>query len=479
MRLSRYIQKREVEAGVVGAYSPFGHEVTFLSSEQWKAIDNGQFYKIDKRILDDLYNRRFLVTDNFEANILNQYRPGEEGIREMWLIIQQSCNMSCQYCVVEGNVEDPDRRRPHKVNRELPMMSAKMRESVDSMPPQVAEAAIRKFGKFLSESRPANPRVTLYGGEPLLNIQTIRHAVPLIRDIQYPGQNRPNPVQILVITNGQIYDESLTQFFAENRVSVSVSLDGMKHHHDAVRVTHSGKGTFDQAVASLKRYKAAGLNVGVCTTIGKHNVNDLPEIADFFADNLGVSVEFQVPFQIPYSGGNEYYLPMKDAAAKSLEAFARLRSKGFIEGLTMRRLIQVARGEFHHRDCSAVGGQWVVSPEGMVGPCHTLVGERKFFSGDVSDETGDPFALDVFKEWWGRMPINMPDCHGCPAIAICGGGCPYNALVTTGSIWNKDPQQCDYMYELINWLIDDMWKRYKGVMPHTNSHALGNNCLVQ
>jgi uncharacterized protein len=464
MRLSRYIQKLEVEPGVIGAYSPFGHEVTFLSKREWSFIEKGCFNVIDQRIMHDLVNRKFLVRDDFELHILEQYRPAVPGIREMWLIVQQSCNMSCQYCVVEGNVEDAERRRPTKAARELKMFSPAQKPSLDSMPPDIAEAAIRRFAEFVSTSKPSNPRVTLYGGEPLLNLATIRHAIPLIRAIEYDGQNRPQPVQALVITNGQIYDPDLTQFFKKHRVSVSVSVDGLKHHHDAVRVSHGGKGTFDQAVSSLRKYKAAGLNVGVCTTIGKHNVDDLPAIADFFADELGVSVELQVPFQIPFDGGNRYYVPMKEAAAKSLEAFSRMRRKGFIEGLTMRRLIQFARGEFHHRDCSAVGGQWVIAPDGMVGPCHTLVGERNYFDGDVRDQSGDPYKSRIFREWWQRMPINMPDCHGCPAIAICGGGCPYNAMVSKGSIWSKDPQQCDYMFELINWLITDMWGRYKSLV---------------
>ena len=460
MRLSRYIQKREVAPGIIGMYNPFGHEVSFLPVQQHKAIEEHRFYDVAPQILSDLSARKFIVEEGFENTILDQYRPGEEGIREMWLILAQSCNMSCQYCVVEGNVEDPE-RRVYGGRRELRMIADHPEKaSTDMMSPEIAEAAVHKFSRFLHESRPLTPRVTLYGGEPLLNIQTIMHVVPLIRDISYPGQPRPNPVQVLVITNGQIYEEELTTFFRKHSVSVSISLDGMKHHHDAVRVNHAGRGTFDQAVKSLKRYQAAGLRTGICTTIGTHNVNHLPEIADYFAKEFNVPVEFEVPFDIPMNGGNKFYLPMKDAAAKALEAYTRLREKGLIEGLAIRRMIQVARGEFHHRDCSAVGGQWVVAPDGMIGPCHSLVGERTYFSGDVRKDDCDPFTQETFREWWKRMPINMPDCHGCSAIAICGGGCPYNALIKRGSIWEKDPQQCEYMHELIDWLIGDMWERY-------------------
>jgi uncharacterized protein len=402
--------------------------------------------------------RQFLVEEGFEDQILHRFQPQDHGIWEMWLIVVQSCNLACQYCVVEGNVSDPRRRSPFKI---LDGSRTNPNASRDVMTPEVAAAAVDVYAKLIQKSRPAFPRVTFYGGEPLLNREVIEHTVPLLRKIQYPGQPREKPVHILVITNGQIYRPELTEFFKEHRVTVSVSLDGKKEHHDAARVNRNGDGSFEQAAASLRRYTAAGINTGICTTIGTHNYKHLPEIADYFGDEFGVPVEFQVPFNIPFEGGNQYYLKMSDAAPFAMEAFARLRRRGLIEGLATRRLMQVAGGVFHHRDCSAVGGQIVVSPDGMLGPCHSLVGERKFFDGDVRDAQCDPAAMPAFQEWWGRQPIRMKECHGCPAIGICGGGCPYNAMIETGSIWHKDPQQCDYMDYMLDWILDDVWQRHR------------------
>lgn len=463
MHLSRYIQSKEVQPGIIGAYHPFGHEVTFLAGQTWSSLEAGRWTAVPGGVMADLVQRRFVVEEGFEERVLDGFQPQDAELAEMWLILVQSCNMACHYCVVEGNVEDPERRR-FKSGGPAEAAGAPRKPGAarsDVMSVEIAEAACATYARILQQSRARHPRVTIYGGEPLLNKPVIRRVLPLLRSISYPRQERPEPVQILLITNGQIYDEELTAEFRRHRVSVSVSLDGMKHHHDRARVNHAGNGTFDRAVASLRRYKAAGLNVAVCTTIGTHNVEDLPEIADFFADEFGVPVEFQVPFDVPYGNGNPFYLDMAKAAPKAMEAYTRLRARGMIEGLAARRLIQMARGVFHHRDCSAVGGQFVVAPDGMVGPCHSMVGERTDFEGDVRDPTLDPAAMPRFREWHRRQPVNMPECHGCSAIAICGGGCPYNALTKKGSIWAKDPQQCDYMHYLIDWFIDDCWTRYR------------------
>ncbi len=458
MHLSRYVQSKALPNGIVGLYSPFGHRFCYLSSEGWQQVENGQFERLDERTLETMQQQQFLVEEGFEARILNHYLPPTEHIREMWLVVEQACNMACQYCVTEGNVEEPAQRTLTAAKGDSDAGGCGS-TGANTMREEIALAAVRKFAAYLEKTRPVFPRVTLYGGEPLLNWPVIEAVVPAIRNIRYPGQVRERPVQVLVITNGQICRDSMVEFFSRHQVSVSVSLDGLEHHHDSQRITLSGKGTFQRAAESLRRYKAAGLNVGICTTIGKHNYRDLPEIADYFADEFAVPVELQVPFDIPFNGGNQSSIAMVDAAPYAVEAYARMRRKGLLEGLLGRRMVQVNSGTFHHRDCSAVGGQIVVAPDGSIGPCHAFSGQRKFFAGNVLEDS-DPWDNLAFHEWSRRQPVNMPDCHGCSAIAICGGGCPYNAHVATGSIWGKDPQQCAYMHYLIDWMIEDIWNQH-------------------
>lgn len=475
IKTSRHIQVKDVNSDVIGAYHPFGHEVTFLPKKDWTAIKEGRFDGIPPWVLDDLRQRRFLLTEGEEMQLVRSLDTGAPGLGELWLVVVQSCNMACQYCVVEGNVEDVERRKfskkpadvfsnpmivPDKDGQPTLKLPDKGSDRQDLMSPETAIAACALFERLLQTTGQPNPRVTFYGGEPMLNRDAIRAAVPRLREIRWPGQAKPEGVGMLMITNGQIYDEDFTAFLREYGVMVSVSLDGMKHHHDNARVNHGGGGTFDKAARSLDRYLDAGINCGICTTIGKHNVDDLPEIADYFADRFGVPVELQTPFEIG-CGGSDYYLPMVDAFPKAIEAYERLRRRGLIEGLAFKRVAEMAAGGVRRADCSAIGAQITVSPDGALGPCHSLVGERVDFIGNVADPTFNPFETDTFNEWSRRYPLNMKDCQGCSALGICGGGCPYNALTKRGSIWEKDPQQCSWMYAFINWFIDDCWIRYQ------------------
>jgi uncharacterized protein len=474
--LTTYAQTKEVAPGVIGAYQPFGHQVTFLPKEGWESLKSGDYASLPPWIVEDLHQRGFLVAEGQDAASLKAADRGPEGLGELWLVVVQSCNMSCQYCVVEGNVENEDRRKftkskskdvfdnplivPDENGDPILNVSGGKSAPDDEMTPEIAVAGVEMFERLLQTVGQPRPRVTFYGGEPMLNRAAMKAAIPRIAQIRWPAQAKPTGVDMLMITNGQIYDEEMTRLFKQHNVMVSVSLDGMKHHHDAVRVNHGGGGTWDKATQSLERYSAAGINTGICTTIGTHNVEDLPEIADYFAERFGVPVEFQVPFDIG-CGGNEYYLKMVDAFDKSMEAYERLRRRGMLEGLAFKRVAEMAAGGFRRSDCSAIGSQITVAPDGKLGPCHSLVGERIGFVGNALDRSFNPFDTDVFQEWARRYPANMEDCHGCPAIAICGGGCPYNALIQRGSIWKKDPQQCSYMDAFVNWFIDDCWKRYQ------------------
>jgi uncharacterized protein len=149
---------------------------------------------------------------------------------------------------------------------------------------------------------------------------------------------------------------------------------------------------------------------------------------------------------------------MSEAADHMLHAAQVMMDElGVSEFTTLRRLESFINGHWRHRDCGAAGGQIVVSPTGKLGPCHSLVGSGTCFQGDVNDPDYDFFADPVFADWSGRIPVNMPQCEGCPFIALCGGGCPYNALTAHGTIWDKDPQVCPYLEKLVPWILERLW----------------------
>ncbi len=438
MKLSRYLFSHQVDEDWFGLYTPFEHAVCFVRADTWRSLLAGDYGALDPSGLRELTHKKMLVDDDFDASCLQPYKDRAlTHINAMYLVVVQQCNMACKYCVVENNVVDPTRMD-------------------DRMSIETASAAVELFAKVLDGGRAREARVTYYGGEPTMNPAVIKHTLPMIRNIRARGLTRP--VEAVMITNGLVFREDLADLFAAYGAAVCVSIDGPAAQHDAARVTHQGCGTHHKVLESIRRYRAKGLRMGLSCTIGRHNVEHLAGVARYFVEQTGIrDIEFQMPYQVP-DEGNDFYVPMEEATDRLLEACDLMIDElGVDEYTTLRRLESFIKGHWRHRDCGAAGGQIVVSPKGQLGPCHSLVGSGRFFSGDVRDPKYDLFADPLFDEWSSRIPVNMPECEGCPFIALCGGGCPYNALTRHGTIWAKDPQVCPYLKKLVPWILERLW----------------------
>lgn len=438
MVVSRYVFSHKVEAGWWGLYTPFEHGVCFVPEKVWRKLESSDFAGLGKATLQELIGKRIIVDADFDQSCLDGYRERAiTKINAMYLVVVQQCNLACRYCVVENNVVDPARMK-------------------DRMDVGTAHAAINLFARLLDGGQPTEARVTYYGGEPLLNREVIKSTLPRIRTTQTRGMRRP--VEAVMITNGMLYDDEIATMFKNYGTAICVSLDGTAEQHNAARVTHAGGPTHARILENIRRYQDKGVRMGLSCTIGKHNIDSLADAARFFVREVGITdIEFQMPYQVP-DKGNAFYVPMEKATNQLLRATdVMLDELGVNEYTTFRRLESFIKGHWRHRDCGAAGGQIVISPKGKVGPCHSLVGSGKCFEGNVNDPNYDFFDDRVFAEWSARIPVNMPQCEGCSFIALCGGGCPYNALTAYGTIWEKDPQVCPYLQRLVPWILERLW----------------------
>src|SRR5262245_44133266 len=104
LRVSMYVHSHAVAEDVVAIYHPFGHEVTFLPSHVWNAVTAGRYDVVPPHILQDLIVRRFLVEPGDDERSLDTISVAPiKGFINLWLLVVQTCNMGCTYCVVEAD----------------------------------------------------------------------------------------------------------------------------------------------------------------------------------------------------------------------------------------------------------------------------------------------------------------------------------------------------------------------------------------
>ena len=61
-----------------------------------------------------------------------------------------------------------------------------------------------------------------------------------------------------------------------------------------------------------------------------------------------------------------------------------------------------------------------------------------------------PSMLDYFAR---LVPVYRDECLACPCVALCGGGCLYDAMARTGSLTGVKEERCSYERAFLQWLV--------------------------
>ncbi len=150
--------------------------------------------------------------------------------RELVLKVHQRCNLACDYCYVYELADQSWRERPR------------------TMPDEVRDAALARFGEHARRHNLSRVRIVLHGGEPLLYgaarvaelVTAARAAVPDGCHVEFGMQ-----------TNGVLLDESTVAMLLELGVTVGVSVDGTPADHDRHRRAPNGRGSFSAVARAL------------------------------------------------------------------------------------------------------------------------------------------------------------------------------------------------------------------------------------
>jgi uncharacterized protein len=399
------------------------------------------------RVIDDLRNKGLIVSGDdtdlgnyliFFHDALHQY-----NIQHLYLLPTNDCNLRCRYCFIE------DGARPC---------------SLVHMTEDIARKSLEIFAKLTENADKIS--LTFYGGEPLLNADIVYFSMRYARTLEKQGVFK-RPVEIVLITNGTLVDDKTIEAVAETNTIVSISIDGPGTLNEA-RKDVNGRDSLQRALEGFRKFQDAGISPGISCTLNQSNADHIEEIIRFFADTLKIQgMSFNI--LIPQSDGtNPLAIPDEHAACQIIRAFMMLREKGIYEDRIMRRIIPFITSGFAYKDCMGVGGQVVITPDGKIGPCQAFLGFDEYFPLSVESlhlqletlTSEDVYKTPLFDEWRHRFPLNMKQCIDCSAIAVCGGGCPYAAFASKGSMWEIDERVCSQSRKIMEWMLWDTYDRY-------------------
>lgn len=333
-------------------------------------------------------------------------------VKSLCLHIAHDCNLRCGYCFAGTGDFGHDR---------------------GLMPKEVGERAV----EFIIEN--SGPRrqseIDFFGGEPLLNMDTVKHVVAYARRRE---QETGKVFKLTLTTNATLLDDEIIAFLNENNISLVLSLDGRREVHDQMRPCVSGEGSYDDALAQIRKTVDSrnGQNYYLRGTFTAHNLDfaqDVLSMADSGFTQL--SVEPVVGKDADYALKPEHLPVLFEQYEELAEIYLQRKLAGngfdfFHFNLDINNGPCVAK---RLSGCGAGHEYFAVTPAGDLYPCHQFVGRDKYLLGNVFqgvDAEKQPI-IDSFRQ---AHVLNKPACRECWARFYCSGGCHANSELFHGTI---------------------------------------------
>ena len=347
----------------------------------------------------------------------------------MVLNVTNQCNLSCEYCYEYGEdkiVDTENGKQPKFMSEQT------ARESVDFM---LKESGTNTVA-----------HVTFFGGETLLNFPVLQKTIAYARQ---RGEELGKRVDFSLTTNGTLLKPDVIEFLAENRVGVTISIDGPREVQDKFRVFHNGTGSYDVVAPKikelLKRHRSRPIGARVTLTSG---TLDVKRIYQHLTEEIGFwEVGFAPVTTAPNRGHaisdrgyDEMLAQFRDLAYDFLEASVQNRHHGFSN--VKETLEELHKGVSKAFPCGAGLGLLGVATDGDVALCHRFAGSDSHKLGTVRDGI-DRDAQRAFLE--SHHIADKTDCSTCWARPLCSGGCYHEAHTRYGDTQRPNLHYCDWI----------------------------------
>jgi len=383
--------------------------------------------------------------------------------------LAQNCNMDCAYCFSRGGTFG---------NQASPMSKKK------------AELTLDFISRIVQSGEHNTITVMLFGGEPLLAPEAAHILARGLQDLN--NKNIRTKINIVLSTNGTIYDKKLFDILAEqpDRNAVVVSLDAFKSPHDRNRPYRDTKkgSTYDTIVKNLNRMMRENIPnsvtcivpypydfVGSAKKLHSLGIRRL-EIKQLNRHIYGESKLPQV-FLRDFQTWRKNYISYSDFYIEYLaqeNAVPHVDRFGVIRDYS-RKLGKESRDKWKLA-CPLGDIKVAVTSDGKIMACESCMGHEKFCLGSVRSGF-DESNYTSFQDWIlsnGQHRIDHERCRRCYAKLLCGGGCYAQSFDKSNQLSPYNESTCRYIREMVK--IDLYYiSRLKRLNPGMYSHMASSS----
>ncbi len=343
--------------------------------------------------------------------------------------VTNQCNLACTYCYEYGEdkIVDTENGKQPKF-----MSEATARDSVEFM---------------LRESKDSpTAHMTFFGGETLMNFPVLQSTVAYARR---RAAEVGKQVDFSLTTNATLLRPDVIDFLADNRIGVTISIDGPEELQDKFRVFKNGMGSYEIAAPKIKALLARHRTrpVGARVTLTRQTL-DVSRIYRHLTDEMGfwevgfapVTTAAGRDYAISDAGFDALLAQFKALALEYRDAALENRHHGFSN--VRETLQELHQGHAKAYPCGAGIGLMGVATDGDVALCHRFAGSDTHRLGDVRGG----ISWERQQEFLDSHHIaEKTDCRTCWARPICAGGCYHEANTRYGSTTTPNLHYCEWI----------------------------------
>jgi uncharacterized protein len=399
------------------------------------------FSREESESIQALLENGFVVESRERENAdLDDYfhnlREDTEQLR-VTLLTTLQCNFACDYCF-QGDHGDYNK-------------------FAEKMSLETAREVAAWIGRQLDEIRPEKFVLTLFGGEPLLNLPVAYYMAEECYHLCTERGVRPG---ISLITNGLLLTPDVVdRLVPYGLYGVKITLDGDRDTHNRMRPLRGRQGTFDRIIENVRKV-AHKVPITIGGNFDESSVDSYPDLLDFlkeqeFADKIA-KINFKPVIKAPAAPTPKGMIPLTVVGASDkplggtcmTSAGAGAGAKGgssvcdschfvdekmsFLRSETRKRGFPTPDGvhmgpcEIHRRHAHTIG------PDGSLYACPGFTGSKTESTGHIEDRA-EGWRVAAAKRFETLSP-KKEECGECTYVPVCGGGCSVAAHTELGDM---------------------------------------------
>ena len=377
---------------------------TFALYEKKKEIE---FLKLeeDKDIISNLINANFLIDKDTDENSIIKYHYYNKMFSSskvrLTILPTISCNFDCPYCFE---------------SKKTLFMSKKVEDRIINW----VENSFTDMRMLI---------VAWFGGEPLLSFPTIKRMSKKLKDF---CNNNQITYFSSFTTNGYLLKkEVLNNIDNMNIGHIQVTFDGDEVHHNQLRYTKGGKGSYSKIISNLIQFckvvpkEICNLSLRVnCTDANYDSIQNLLSNIPEIIRNRAI-IFFRWVYSNKASIARGYGSFSKDTTNESYF------SKITILNRKARELGWRTREPFTKRSFSYcevdLKDQYYVNTDGKVYLCgHAILEGNELFDFEKDEKTSLDFnskSYSMYTKWITTDPFGDKACQSCKLLPLCVGSC--------------------------------------------------------